>query len=493
MDDSLVTREMERRLLEDAGFDVTAASDADEGLNYLGEGEFDCLVTDIEMPGIDGYELTRRLRSIPQFAHLPIIVVSTRDRPEDRLQGLQAGADAYLTKQALDAGELVDLVRTPERFPVSQPDEPLRVLLVDDSPSVRAVLKRFFSWTDDLVVVGEAEDGASAVEQVPRPRARRGADGPGDARHGRLRRHRADHGAAADADHRPLLARQPQPDADRLRGHAAGRGRGAGQAGGHRPAGAQLADTLPEMVRTVAAARTRPEAGEPAAGLYPPRRPRRKAREPRAMETVPRPLRWVGIGASTGGPAALRDLLDAMPEAFPQTLLVVQHITGGFEAGLADWLNREFPFDVRLAVDGEVPGPGKVRLAPAGAHLRLERGGALHLDTTRGPRGGHLPAVDELFSSMAQSHPESSAGVILTGMGADGVEGLAELKAAGGLTIAQDGPSCVVYGMPRVAVERGAADLELLPGEIGPYLCGLPGSSGRSGRSGGSGRGRGGA
>jgi chemotaxis protein histidine kinase CheA/CheY-like chemotaxis protein len=111
VEDSLVTREMERRLLEDAGFEVTAAADADEGLNRLGEGEFDCLVTDIEMPGMDGYALTRHLRQVPQLAHLPIIVVSTRDRPEDRLEGLQAGADAYLTKQGLDAGELVDLVR----------------------------------------------------------------------------------------------------------------------------------------------------------------------------------------------------------------------------------------------------------------------------------------------------------------------------------------------------------------------------------------------
>jgi chemotaxis protein histidine kinase CheA len=111
VDDSLVTREMERRLLEDAGFEVRAAADADEGLNHLGEGEFDCLVTDIEMPGMDGYEFTRHLREIPQFSQLPIIVVSTRDRPEDRLEGLQAGADAYLTKQGLDAGELVDLVR----------------------------------------------------------------------------------------------------------------------------------------------------------------------------------------------------------------------------------------------------------------------------------------------------------------------------------------------------------------------------------------------
>jgi CheY-like chemotaxis protein len=111
VEDSTVTREMERRLLEDAGFEVTGAADADEGLNYLGEGAFDCVVTDIEMPGMDGYQLTRHLRQIPQFAQLPIIVVSTRDRPEDRLQGLQAGADAYLTKQGLDAGELVDLVR----------------------------------------------------------------------------------------------------------------------------------------------------------------------------------------------------------------------------------------------------------------------------------------------------------------------------------------------------------------------------------------------
>jgi len=111
VDDSLVTREMERRLLEDAGFEVAAVSDADEALSLLGEATFECIVTDIEMPGMDGFELTTHLRSIEHFAQLPIVVVSTRDRPEDRLRGLQSGADAYLTKQSLDAGELVDLVR----------------------------------------------------------------------------------------------------------------------------------------------------------------------------------------------------------------------------------------------------------------------------------------------------------------------------------------------------------------------------------------------
>ncbi|HEX4498178.1 MAG TPA: response regulator, partial [Thermoanaerobaculia bacterium] len=111
VDDSLVTREMERRLLEDAGFEVVAAGDAEEALSLLGEERFDCVVTDIEMPRMDGFELAVHLRAVEHFAHLPIIVVSTRDRPEDRLRGLKVGADAYLTKQSLDAGELVDLVR----------------------------------------------------------------------------------------------------------------------------------------------------------------------------------------------------------------------------------------------------------------------------------------------------------------------------------------------------------------------------------------------
>jgi two-component system, chemotaxis family, sensor kinase CheA len=111
VDDSLVTREMERRLLEDAGLVVTTAGDASEALARLAEVGFDCLIADIEMPGMDGLELTRRMRALPQLAQLPVIVVSTRDRPEDRLAALEAGADAYLSKRRLDAGELVGLIR----------------------------------------------------------------------------------------------------------------------------------------------------------------------------------------------------------------------------------------------------------------------------------------------------------------------------------------------------------------------------------------------
>jgi chemotaxis protein histidine kinase CheA/ActR/RegA family two-component response regulator len=111
VDDSRVTREMIRRLLEDAGFSVVAVGSAEEAIHELERGELDCLITDIEMPEIDGLELTRRLRDHERFQDLPIIVVSTRDRPTDHRAGLDAGADAYLSKQGLEAAELVALVR----------------------------------------------------------------------------------------------------------------------------------------------------------------------------------------------------------------------------------------------------------------------------------------------------------------------------------------------------------------------------------------------
>ncbi len=111
VDDSKVTREMLRRLLEDAGFAVTGVAGGEEALGALDDRPFDCVVTDIEMAGMDGLELTRKLRERPGGADLPVIVVSTRDRPADRLAGLESGADAYIAKQSLDARELVALVR----------------------------------------------------------------------------------------------------------------------------------------------------------------------------------------------------------------------------------------------------------------------------------------------------------------------------------------------------------------------------------------------
>ena len=110
VDDSRVTREMMRRLLEDAGFTVTGVGSADDAVLALAREHVDCLVTDIEMPGVDGLDLARRLRRESEYIGLPIVVVSTLDRPSDRVAGLESGADAYLTKQGLDVRELVALI-----------------------------------------------------------------------------------------------------------------------------------------------------------------------------------------------------------------------------------------------------------------------------------------------------------------------------------------------------------------------------------------------
>jgi CheY-like chemotaxis protein len=111
VDDSMATREMIRRLLEDSGFVVTAVGSAEEALDRLTDAAIDCVITDIEMPGMDGLELTRSLRRMPDYVELPVIVISTLDRPGDRRAGLEAGADAYLYKKNLDTRELLSLVR----------------------------------------------------------------------------------------------------------------------------------------------------------------------------------------------------------------------------------------------------------------------------------------------------------------------------------------------------------------------------------------------
>jgi CheY-like chemotaxis protein len=107
----MATREMIRRLLEHSGFIVTAVGSAEEALDRLTDAAIDCVITDIEMPGMDGLELTRSLRRMPDYVELPVIVISTLDRPGDRRAGLEAGADAYLYKKNLDTRELLSLVR----------------------------------------------------------------------------------------------------------------------------------------------------------------------------------------------------------------------------------------------------------------------------------------------------------------------------------------------------------------------------------------------
>lgn len=194
-----------------------------------------------------------------------------------------------------------------------------------------------------------------------------------------------------------------------------------------------------------------------------------------ASVQLKRPFRVVGIGASTGGPPALTSVLSALPAHFRLPVIVVQHITPGFTEGLVNWLDRSIDLPVRFARPGAIARAG-IWFAPDDAHVRLEPSMRFSIDR-ESRRGAHRPSVDILFETLAASAGEEAMGVVLTGMGRDGTEGVEAISAAGGLVIAQDERTSAVFGMPRAAIEAGA-DLVLPLEEVGPTLSAL-----RSGRA----------
>ncbi len=181
--------------------------------------------------------------------------------------------------------------------------------------------------------------------------------------------------------------------------------------------------------------------------------------------------RLVAIGASTGGPAALRDLLAALPASFPVPILVVQHIARGFVAGLAQWLDGETALDVRVARDGEAALPGTVYIAPDDRHLGVSGGHTVRVALSDAPPVGTFrPSASHLFESAGRALGRALVAVILTGMGDDGVSGLRVARGLGGEVVAQDEETSVIYGMPREAARAGVVDVVLPLPEIAPWL-----------------------
>lgn len=177
----------------------------------------------------------------------------------------------------------------------------------------------------------------------------------------------------------------------------------------------------------------------------------------------------VAIAASLGGPRALVELLSALPSDFGAPIVVCQHITPGFSDDLAVWLEAETGLRVHEAAHGQHLAKGEVFVAPAHVHMEVTSSGEVRLDDGP-PVGGFKPSCDLLLKSAAAAFGAKAIGVILTGMGKDGAEGLAQIRARGGHTIAQDEPSCVVFGMPKEAILLDAAELVLPLGDIAAQL-----------------------
>ena len=171
----------------------------------------------------------------------------------------------------------------------------------------------------------------------------------------------------------------------------------------------------------------------------------------------------IAIGASTGGTEAIRRVISSFPANMPG-IVIVQHMPPGFTKHFSDNLNEICEMDVQEAKTGDRVMPGRVLIAPGGKHMTVRRSGGIYLvDCQEGENvNGHCPSVDVLFHSVARYVAGNAVGVILTGMGGDGADGLLAMRQAGARTIAQDEATCVVFGMPKVAIDRGGVE------KIGP-------------------------
>jgi two-component system chemotaxis response regulator CheB len=392
---------------------------------------------------------------------------------------------------------------------------PLRVLVADDSPAARQLLVHILDSDPALSVAAEARDGAEAVHLVERVRPAvivmdvlmPGLDGLAATR--RIMETRPTPivlvSAEVDVDDLnrsfealragalTLLSKPPGPGHPRYAREAAALTTTArlmadvklvrrhlrpppvadlGTPGGT-PTGIGAAVGIAARAATRAATGAAAGAAAGAASSIATGLAARAASPPCLAAPIlhpSRPPRLVAIAASTGGPAALASLLTALGATPPPVpVLVVQHIVAGFDQGLASWLDEVCPLPVHLAADGHLLRPGEVLLAPAHFHLGVTAAGRVAL-STEPPIGVHRPSATYLFRSVARAYSDGAIGVVLTGMGEDGAAGLRALKDAGGLVLAQDESTSVVYGMPAAAAAAGAVDhtlpLDLIPAAL---------------------------
>lgn len=339
---------------------------------------------------------------------------------------------------------------------------PIRVLVVDDSAVVRQLLTHIIGSDDQLQVIGTAEHGEHAVEQALRHKP--------DVITMDIHMHPLD-GLLATTKIMQLcptpivvVSGSNTPDESSLAFKAVEAGalavlsRPPGPGHPKYVAGAQeLIQTIKLMSEVKVIRRWAPKDRIPSSN---------PAWFPHKSQAD---IQLVAVGASTGGPIALREIFAGLPRPFPLPLLVVQHMATGFIEGFAEWLTRATSFPIRVAQRGDLPLPGQAYVAPDGVHMGLDSSGRIAL-TSGEPENGICPSVSFLFRSVAKTLGDRAAGVLLTGMGRDGADGLKLMSEAGAVTMAQDEASSVVFGMPAEAVRLNAAKHLLPPEQIAVLL-----------------------
>lgn len=343
--------------------------------------------------------------------------------------------------------------------------EPIRVLIVDDSTFMRHVLRRMLERAQDVVIAGEARDGDECIEMT---RALRPDVVTLDVQMRKVSGLDALRVIADGSPQAPAVIMVSALTTKNAHTTLEALELGALDFIAKPPfdAGAsQIMALDDEVVEKVRACAER-------------RRNRARARKPAPpCAALPRrSIECVGIGTSTGGPVALSRVLPALPADFPAPIVIAQHMPAGFTAALADRLNAICKLEVREGRDDLVLQPGLAVVAPAGADSRVIRTEAGLRFLTGAPASERLsPSVDALLLSISRAAGEAAAGVVLTGMGRDGVEGLRALREAGGFTVGQDEDSCIVFGMPRAAAQAGVLDCVVPLDDLPRLLCEVTG------------------
>ena len=344
----------------------------------------------------------------------------------------------------------------------------IRVLVVDDSATVREYLAYLLGQDPAIEVVGTARDGLEAVDQAERLK-------PGvivmDVHMPRMSGYEAT---------RQIMERVPTPivmvsaSSSRYEATTAFEALKAGAltvvekpGGPDDPAQAESARRLVETVKLMAevkVVRRWPRSRDQGAGVG----GQRELTVPQPPTPIPRPhskIRLIAVGGSTGAPQVVADILAGLPHDLAAPILIVQHIAPGFTGGFAEWLAQGTRLTVKLAEPGEATRPGTVYLAPEGSQTGITKDGRIRL-TTEPAEDGFCPSASYLFQSVAEAYGRSAIGILLTGMGRDGAAGLKRLREVGGVTIAQDEESCVIFGMPQEAIRQGAVEHVLSPEQI---------------------------
>lgn len=342
----------------------------------------------------------------------------------------------------------------------------IKVLVVDDSALMRKMIPRILHSDPELEVVGTAMDGLYALNKIVKLRPdviTLDVSMPRMNGIETLRYIVRDYGIPT-----VIVSSLTKKDAD-LTFRALEIGAFDFVAKPQDAISVHIAEIGSELIEKVKAAYRNPIVRLKLRGIQPvtkekEKRPARSRKE--------RAVKVLAIGASTGGPNALSYLLPRFPRDFPAALVIVQHMPEGFTEMFASRLDTLCNLDVKEARKGDLIIPGRALIAPGNMHLKVSRMalGTIAILSDSASENGHRPSVDVLFRSVASVYGSDAAGLIMTGMGTDGALGIGEIKRRGGLTVAQDEESCVVFGMPKAALERDDVRCTVPLDEMGDFF-----------------------